>query len=82
MAELDGRYTNLPYLDVTDQPTGSNAYVNGVKREVRLAINANRVDDMAMRELITLLEHSLTHIQRASGRVKTKRTRKLVQPAL
>jgi hypothetical protein len=66
VAELKGRYYNLPHLDVTEQPTIVNGTVNRVKKEVRLAVNENRVDDAGMKELINLLEHTLAHINHAN----------------
>jgi hypothetical protein len=66
VAELKGRYYNLPHLDVTDQPTVVNGTVNRVKKEVRLAVNENRVDDLGMKELISILEHTLAHIAHAN----------------
>jgi hypothetical protein len=76
MAELKGRYNNLPYLDVTDQLTVINGAVNKVKKELRNAVNTNRVDDMGMRELIALLEQTLLHIDRANlSRPKVRKAR-------
>jgi hypothetical protein len=76
MAELKGRYNNLPYLDVTDQLTVVNGAVNKVKKELRNAVNSNRIDDMGMRELIALLEETLLHIDSANPqRPKMRRTR-------
>jgi hypothetical protein len=76
MAELDGRYNKLPYLDVIDQPPVVNREVNKVKTILRAAVNTNRVDDMGMRELIMILESTLKHIDRANLRPTTTKTRK------
>jgi hypothetical protein len=76
MAEIKGRYHNLPYLDVTDQMTVVNGTTNKLKKDLRNAVNSNRVDDSGMRELIALLEQTLQHINRATVSMpKTRRTR-------
>jgi hypothetical protein len=75
VAEIKGRYYNLPHLDVTDQPSISNGSVNVLKKAVRLAVNENRIDDVGMKELINLLEVTLVHIDHANvRRVPKQRT--------
>jgi hypothetical protein len=62
MAEQKGRYSKLQYLDVTDQPAVFGGENNVVKKALRNAINANREDDVKMRELLNLMDSSCKHI--------------------
>ena len=66
-------YSTLPYLDSIHQATGINGTVNNLKKPLRLAVNANRVNLSGMKELIHLLEETLEFITQVEDKPKRKK---------
>lgn len=72
-AAVKGKYYNLPHLDVLNQPQVTYNKANDLKKELRLAINAARVSESNMEDVIKILEHSLRHILQLKARKKRQK---------
>ena len=62
MSRLNGKYGNLKYLDVVNQPYCKVGIVSKLRSPLRQAVNTCRSSNENMEELITLLESTLQHI--------------------
>ena len=66
-------YSTLPYLDNIHQTLAVNGPVNLLKKPLRNAVNANRVNLNGMQELIKLLEETLEFITQVEDKPKRKK---------
>lgn len=66
-------YSTLPYLDNVHQTLVINGPVNALKKPLRNAVNANRVNLSGMKELIQILEETLEFITQVENKPKRKK---------